>query len=94
MKNAPSLELKVPPGGYGCITTILSEKNVNNHYGTEQPPSHEVSWKDISHIIRAQALRQKIIEASRFRYANISMFDPEYELLLEDYLEELDEQGV
>ncbi len=78
----------------GCITTILLEKNVNNHYGTKLPSSNEVTWKDISDIIRAKELREKLIETQQYRYQNISMFDPEYELLVEDYLEGLDEQGV
>ena len=75
----------------------LSEEIVNNHFGTDPSSSNEVSWKEISDIIRAKELREKILETQQYRYQNISMFDPEYELLVEDYLdylEDLDEQGV
>lgn len=73
---------------------ILSEEIVYNNFGTDLPSSKEVTWKEISGIIRAKELREKIIETQQYRFQNISIFDPDYELLVEDYLEELDEQGV
>ena len=36
----------------------------------------------------------KLIETYKFRYMNLSLFDPELELLVEDYLEALDESRV
>lgn len=94
MEGAPSLELKVPLGGYGVHNHDIVRVNVINHYGTEQPLSYEVTWKEISDIIRSKEVREKIIETSRFRYENMSLFDPEYELLVEEYLEGLDEQRI
>jgi hypothetical protein len=72
---------------------ILLGNKVNNDYGTEQIPSDEVSWKDISNIIRAKEIWERIIETRQVRYENLSIFEPEYELLV-DFLEDWYESGV